>query len=436
MDAPAEVVVVGAGIAGLAAAKGLHGHGLHVTLLDAENYTTFQPLLFEAATAMLAAEDVVTPVHVLVSRWPDVTFRMGRAEGIDWDNGRVRLNDGDELAFDFLVLAPGVVPAYHHVAGAQRYAIPLKSIGDAILLRNSLLRAFEEAAAHPDRVADGLTSVVIVGGGSSGVEMAGYLADFLIPTLAADHPQLAAAATNITLLELGDRLLPVFDPALSAYAADALRRRGVDLRFNTEVRAVDERGVTLTDGGRLLAATVIWTAGVAVPGWISRSNLPMDGPRVAVGADLRLTAHPETFAVGDLATIRGRNGSPVGQVAQAALQSGRHAARQITRIMAGQPTEPLNYRDKGSMAMVGRYAAVMQSGRLRLTGVLAWIAWGLLHWAFLPGWMNRMSVAQKWRMWHITGRSPSRVLLEAPPEQVPPPRPAGRREPTVETKGR
>ena len=262
---------------------------------------------------------------------------MGRADGIDWDRHRIRLSDGDELAFDLLVLAPGVVPTYHHVAGAQRHAIPLKTMVDAVDLRNSVLRACEKAEAHPDRAAVGSTSVVIIGGGSSGVEMAG-LADFLIPTLAHDHPQLDPEATHITVLELGDRLLPAFHPALSPYAEQALRRRGIAVRSNNDVRAVDERGVTVVDGSRVPASTVVWAGGVTAPDWITDLDLPLDGARVAVEDDLRLAAHPDTFVVGDLAAIRDQKGRPIPHVAQAALQSGRHAARQIVRIMAGQPT--------------------------------------------------------------------------------------------------
>ena len=298
------------------------------------------------------------------------------------------------------------------MAGAARHALPLKSVTDAIQLRNSLLRSFEAAAAHPQLAEEGATSAAIIGGGASGVEVAGYLADFLFPTFARDYPQLDPERMRITLLELGDRLLPTFDPALSRYVLDTLGRHGVEVRLGMPVTAVDADGVTLADGGRLAAHTVVWAGGVSAPPWVQHLGLPLAHGRVVTGPDLRVPGHPTTFAVGDLAAVCAPDGRLYPQVAQVALQAGRHAARQIRGLTAGKATQPFRYRDKGAMAIIGRNAAVVQSGPLRLTGRLAWIAWGLLHLAYLPGTANRLSVAQKWRWWHLTHRSSSRVLIE------------------------
>lgn len=262
-----QVVVVGAGMAGLAAVKELGRSSAAVTLVDEHNYTTFPPLLFEAAAALISPEDVVTPIRALLPHDEQVRFRMGRVGGVDWDRGRVLLDDGEPLSFDYLILAPGVAPAFGTVAGAARHALPLKSVTDAIRLRNSLLRCFEAAAAHPQLAEEGATSAAIIGGGASGVEVAGYLADFLFPTFARDYPQLDPQRMRITLLELGDRLLPTFDPALSRYVLDTLGRHGVEVRLGMPVTAVDADGVTLADGGRLAARTVVWAGGVSAPPW-------------------------------------------------------------------------------------------------------------------------------------------------------------------------
>lgn len=412
-----KVVIVGAGMAGLSAARRLARSSVQVTLVDAHNYTTFPPMLFYVATAFLAPEDVVRPVRALLPRETAVEFQLGRVEAVDRDAHRVLLDDGRAIPFDYLVLAPGVVPAYGPVPGAAQHAIPMKTALDAARLRNSLLRSFEFATSHPDFVGHGPTSVAVIGGGPAGVEVAGYLADFLFRySFPHDYPNLSRDRMRISMFELGDRLLPSLHPKLSRYALAHLRRRGVDVRLGAKVAEVDAGGLTLAGGERVTAATVVWAGGVGAADWIGHLGVPLERGRIVVDPDLRVRGYPDTFAVGDVAAVRSPTGALYPQVAQVALQSGRHAARQVDHLMAHEPTTPFRYRDKGTMAIVGRNAAIVQAGPIRLTGFPAWFAWGGLHLAYLPGLVNRLSAGQKFLLWHITHDTNARVLLEREPQ--------------------
>ena len=406
-----RVVIVGAGLGGLAAERALRRVPVAVTLVDAHNYSAFPPLLFEAAVGIIVPEDVVRPVRSFLGRSRHATFRLGEVVGVDWERRQVRLDDDDELPFDYLILAPGVVPWYGAVAGAAEHAVPLKTATDATRVRNSILRSFEAAAAHPERVGPEATAIAIVGGGSSGVELAGYLSDVLFRSFVKDYPLITRDRMRLTLVELSDRLLPGFHARLSRYAETALRRRGIDVRLHTRVERIDAGGLILEGGERVPASTIVWAGGVGAPAWLDDAGVSHERRRVVVGDDLRLADHPNTFVIGDVAAVRSPSGSLRPQVAQVAVQGGRHAARQIARLVAGRPTRPFRYLDKGSMAMVGVYAAVVESGRMRLTGRLAWVAWGLLHVAYLPGMSNRLRALQTWRWWHVTHEAGARVLL-------------------------
>jgi NADH dehydrogenase len=416
-----HVVIVGAGMAGLATVRALARAPVTVQLIDAHNYTTFPPLLFQVATCFISPAEVTRPIRGLLRRSPAATFRMGRVAGVDWPGQQVLLDDGGAVGFDYLVLAPGVVPAFAGVPGAAAHAIPLKQVTDATRLRNRLLRSFETAAAHPGKAAPGGTSIAVVGGGPAGAELSGYIAGFLFHyQFTADYPQLDPAAMRVTLLERGDRLLPGFHPALSGYALQTLRARGVDVRLGTDVAEVTSDGVTIRGGQKIPAATVVWAGGVDAPAWVKALGLPIQDGRVTVGADLRVPGHPDIFAVGDLAAIPAADaGSLRPQLAHVAIQTGRHAGRQIRRLAAGQPTTPFSYFDKGMMAITGRNAAIVQTGGLRLTGRLAWIAWGLLHLSYLPGAVNRMTTGLKYLWWHLSHEEANRVLIE--PEPATPP---------------
>ena len=415
-----RVVIVGAGMAGLSAARHLSDTRVHVTLIDEHNYTTFPPMLFYVATAFLSPEDVVRPIRALLPHRGSVSFQLGRVAAIDLAGQRVRLEDDRAIPFDYLILAPGVVPAFGTVPGASQHAIPMKTALDAARLRNNLLRSFEFAAAHPERRDKGMTSVAIVGGGPTGVEVAGYLADFLFHySFPHDYPNLPRELTRISLVEVGDRLLPDLHRKLSRYALARLQGRGIDVRLNTKVTRVDGEGITLADGDRLDAWTVVWAGGVGAADWVTQLPVPLENGRIAVEPDLRVAGHDNVFAIGDTAAIRSPGGALHPQLAQIALQSGHHAARQIHHLVANEPTAPFHYRDKGTMAMVGRNAAIVEAGPIRLTGLPAWIAWGVLHLAYLPGVVNRLSAGQKFLLWHLTHDTNARILLEREPHSTP-----------------
>ena len=405
-------MVVGAGLGGLAAERALRGVAADVTVVDTHNYSAFPPLLFEAAVGVIVPEDLARPVRSFLGRCPHTAFRLGEAVGVDWDRQLVRLGDGDELPFDYLVLAPGVVPWYGPVPGAAEHSVPLKTVTDAIRVRNSILRSFEAAATHPDRAGPEATTVAIVGGGASGVELAGYLSDILFRSFVNDYPLIPRDRMRLILVELGDRLLPGFDRRLCRYAEAALRGRGVDVRLGTRVERINAGVLIAESGEEIAASTIVWAGGVSAPAWLGDAGIPVERGRVVVNDDLRLAEHPNAFAIGDVAAVRSPSGALKPQVAQVAVQGGRHAARQIGRLLARQPTRRFRYFDKGSMAMVGVYAAVVQSGRIRMSGRLAWVAWGLLHLAYLPGMSNRLRAMQTWRWWHVTHEASARVLIE------------------------
>ncbi len=415
-----RVVVVGAGMAGLAAVRALGRLPVAVQLIDAYNYTTFPPLLFQVATCFISPAEVARPVRAAIRRHRAVAFRVGRVADIDWTGRRVVLDDGSAVAFDYLVLASGVVPAFGNVPGAAPHAIPLKTVTDATRLRNRLLRSFETAAARPDRATLADTSIALVGGGTTGVELSGYVVSFLFHhQFRTDYPQLDPASMRVTLIERGDRLIPGYHSTLSAYALRTLRARGVDVRLGAEVVEVDTDGVTISGGERIPAATVAWAGGVHAPDWINSLGLAVVDGRLVVESDLRVPGHADTFGVGDLAAVPAAHGGLYPQLAQVAIQTGRHAARQIGRLVAGEHTAPFSYFDKGQMAIVGRNAAVVETGRLRLTGRLAWIAWGFLHIGYLPGVVNRMTTGLKYLWWHVSHETTNRVLIESEPVPAP-----------------
>ena len=413
-----RVVIVGAGMAGLAAARALRHAPVDITVVDAHNYSTFPPLLFEAAVGVIVPEDVARPVRSCLGRCTNATFRLGRVAAIDWHSHVAQLDDGDTLPFDYLVLATGVVPWYGTVPGGAEHATALKTVADATRIRNSILRSFEAAAAHSEAAAPEATAIAIVGGGPSGTELAGYLSDILFRSFARDYPRIARERMRITVVEAGDRLLPGFDQRLSRYAEGALRMRGVDIRLNARVDSVEHDGLVLETGERVRASTVVWAGGVDVPSWLAISALPIVDRRVVVEPDLRIAGHRNAFAVGDVAATRSQSGALYGQVAQVAIQGGRHAGRQIIRLTMGEPTRRFRYFDKGSMAMVGVYSAVVESRQVRLTGRLAWVAWGLLHLAYLPGMSNRLRAMQTWRWWHVNHEAGARVLIGDEDEEV------------------
>ncbi len=408
--------MVGAGFGGLSAARHLGGQPVEVTIVDHHNFHTFQPLLYQVATAGLEPADVAYPVRTIFGRVPNVVFRHGQAESVDLDGRRVALADGSTLDYDQLVVATGATTGFFGVPGAKQHALPLYTLADARRVRNDVLSNLEAADARPQDYDDGAPTFVVVGGGATGVEMAGALVELLDVSVRRDRLRIDPERTRVVLLEAGERLLAGFDPEAGRYALDTLVGRGVDVRLGTAVAAVDGDGVQLADGTQVTAAVVVWAGGVTVDGTLA-SRLPAGhgrGGRVALEPDLTLAGHPEVFVVGDAAAVPWGPARPEAcpQVAQVAIQSGRHVARQIVRRSRGMPTTAFAYRDKGLMATIGRHAAVAQLRRGPiLRGTLGWLAWLGLHLVYLVGFRNKVIVLVNWFWRYLDWPSGPRLIV-------------------------
>jgi NADH dehydrogenase len=384
-DGP-RVVIVGAGFGGLAAVRRLARAGMRTTLIDRNIYSTFQPLLYEVATAGLSSRDVAYPARSIGLKYR-AAFRHGDLTSIDPEARRIALADGAELGYDYLILATGVAAAYHGIPGAAEYSLGLYTRRDAIVLRDQIMTGLERIslAGLRDDVA-----VTVVGGGATGVELAGSIADLRNIALAASYPEIDRARVHVFLVERDPALLAPFHPALREYTRRQLVTRGVDVRLSTAIREITSNQVLLADGTALPSDITVWAAGVAAPEAVSSWGLPQArGGRILTGADLRVAGHERIFAIGDIALIEDQ---PLPQIAQPALQMGKHAADQIRRLATGQPTARFRYHDKGIMATIGYRSAVVQlPRRVRIHGTPAWLAWLALHLITLLGGRNRIS---------------------------------------------
>lgn len=412
-----QVVIVGAGFAGLEAAKTLRDAPVRVTLVDRNNYHKFQPLLYEVAMAGLEPADIAHNVRNIFQGHDTVHFRLGTVVGIDPTLRQVHLYDDDTLSYDFLMLAAGAVVNDFGIPGVDEHAYPLKNVPDAVNLRNRVLRQFERYDQQGPGSGEGALTFVIVGGGPTGVEMAGALVE-LFDTLNDDFPRLDThEEARCILLEMEGDLLPPYEPSLRTYTRDVLERRGVEVRTNTAVERVEADTVHLDDDHTIPAQTLVWAAGVeASPvADLLGGEHARDG-RIVVDSDLSLPNHPGVFAVGDMAAIEGEDGYEP-QLAQVALQSGRHAARQIQRRVQGDTPEPFEYRDYGQMATIGRNAAVAEfAGGLSFKGLFAWVVWVVLHIAKLVGFRNRLSAFVNWAYNYFTYSRSARLILDVVPE--------------------
>ena len=409
-----RVVVVGAGFGGLNVVRALHDVDVDVTVVDENNFHTFQPLLYQVATAGLAADDVAHPVRSIFRRRraSPVETVMGAVVEIDTDARTVTTDTGVDVGYDTLVVAAGAVSDDFGVDGVDRHAFPLKSLDDALALNRHVIATFEGASRRADDLPPGALDVVISGGGPTGVEMAGGLAELYEQVLADDFPELPVADARIVIVEQSDRLLAPFSETSSARAHRTLESLGVEVRTGTGVERVHEGGVTLDDGTDVAARTIIWAAGVAANPLGRALGVELDrGGRIPVDDDLAVTGLDGVFAIGDIAAARGDDGDPLPQVAQPAIQGGRHVAAQIERRLAGRPTEPFRYHDRGSMATIGRHSAVadLPSG-IHLGGVVGWLGWLVLHLAYLIGFRNRLVVFVNWCWNYLTFDRPSRLL--------------------------
>jgi NADH dehydrogenase len=411
-----NVVIVGAGFGGLEAAKALARASVDVTLIDRQNHHCFQPLLYQVATAALSPAEIAWPTRHILRRQANATVLMAEVTGVDADGRRV-LTSAGPIPYDYLVLATGATHSYFGHDDWAEFAPGLKRIEDATRIRRSILLAFEQAElAHDDAERQRLLTFVIVGGGATGVEMAGAIAEIARQTLAKDFRRIDPRSSHIMLLEAGPRVLPTLPDDLSDYAARTLTRMGVDVQTSTRVTRVDRRGVDL-DPGRIDASTVIWAAGVvASPAANWRGAAHDRAGRVVVEPDLSVKGRPDVFVIGDAAAVKDDKGQPVPGMAPGAKQMGRYVGRLIAARIAGRSLPPFRYRHLGDLATIGRRAAVVKFGNLRLKGFVGWVFWSVAHIYFLIGLKNRFIVAFTWLWDYVTFHRGARLITEVPPQ--------------------
>jgi NADH dehydrogenase len=407
-----QVVIIGAGFAGLNAAKELANHEeVHVVLLDQKNHHLFQPLLYQVATAGLNPADIAVPIRSVLSNARNVSVHLGRVERLSLTEKWVGAEEGIELGFDYLILACGALHSYFGKAQWEEYAPGLKTVEQAIEIRRRILSAFELAENEIDAERQrALLNFVVVGGGPTGVEMAGAIADISRTVLVKDFRRINPASARVILVEAGPRILPAFPEDLAARAVKDLAKLGVEVLTGTPVEEIDADGVRIGQE-RIPSRTVIWAAGVKADRISERLGVELDrSGRVKVGPDLSIPGHPDVFVVGDLAHFEMENGQLLPGLAPAAIQAGKATAKNILASLHGRPRKPFHYFDKGTMATIGKRKAIAQTGRLKLTGYLAWLAWLLIHILYLVGFRNRIAVLLEWAWSYIFSRRGSRLI--------------------------
>ena len=414
MSPTPHIVVVGAGFGGLAVAKRLARHPFQMTVVDHRNYHTFQPLLYQVATAGLEGESIAHPVRGIFHGHANVNFHVGTLSGVDLPGRTIHTAEGTSITWDRLVLAAGAVTSTFGIPGVAEHGFGLKSLADALRLRSHLLRQFELADADPSIVDDGALAFVIAGGGPTGVELAGALAELFSLVLVKDYPHLDFSRARVVLVEGGDRLLPAFDRRLGEHAHRTLEARGIEVMLGCSVAAVTSTAVELAGATKLATRTLVWAAGVRPHPIAEGLGLPLDrSGRIEVGRDLRVPGHWEVFVIGDLAAARDRHGQLLPQLAPVAIQQGRHVADELWRETQGRPPRTFRYRDRGSMATIGRNDAIAQlPGRLRVRGFPAWVLWLTLHLVELIGFRNRASVLVDWGWNYLTYDRGARIIVE------------------------
>jgi len=403
-------VIVGGGFGGLYAARALAGRPVRVTLLDRRNHHLFQPLLYQVATAALNPSDIAVPLRSILRRSTNVTVLLANVERVDLTSRRVALDRG-EIGYDALVLAAGASHSYFGHDEWEVLAPGLKTLEDALEIRRRVLLAYEAAERESDGAEQqALLTFVVIGGGPTGVELAGALGEISRRTISRDFRVIDPTKARIVLLEGAPRILTTFPESLSLSAQDALRRIGVEVRTKAIVTRVTADAVWL-GGEQIRARTVLWAAGVAAAPLTRNLDAPLDrSGRVLVEPDLSIPGHPETFAIGDMCAFLHQTGAPLPGVAPVAIQQGRAVADNVLRRLRGEPTRPFRYRDKGSMATIGRAAAVAVVGRLKLSGLPAWLAWLLVHIVFLIGFRNRLLVLFEWAWAYLTWHRGARLI--------------------------
>lgn len=408
-----HVVIVGAGFGGLETAFRLSGAPVTITMIDRRNHHLFQPLLYQVATASLATSEIAWPIRYLLRDRPEVTTLFANVSGVDADGKRVLLEDGGVISYDTLVLATGARHAYFGHDEWEPFAPGLKTLEDATTLRRRILVAFERAERESDptrRAA--LLTFVIVGAGPTGVEMAGTIADMARDTLPRDFRNIDTRSARVVLIEAGPRVLAGFPEDLSAYAQRSLQKLGVEVMLGEAVTECSAEGVVY--GGKPLAArTLIWAAGVRASRAAEWLQAPHDRAfRLQVEPDLTVPGHPDIFAVGDTTTVKGPDGNPVPGIAPAAKQQGRYVASLIKARLAGKTLPPFRYKHAGSLAQIGKRLAVIDFGKFKLRGTIAWWIWGIAHIYFLIGLRHRLGVALSWLWIYLRDQRPARLITQ------------------------
>jgi NADH dehydrogenase len=399
MPSQPHVLILGAGFAGVGALKRLRDADVRITLLSNHDYQAFQPLLYQVATYELAATEVAFPVRDLLHGHANVTFHKARVTGIDLANKQVTAEGLTPLKYDYLVLGLGAVVNYFNTPGAAEHALPLYTLHDAVRLRDHILRMFEAVDHNPALIEDGALTFCIVGGGPTGVELAGAFAELLHKELKADYPNLPVDRARLILYEHSSHLLGAFKPKAQVYARKELEARGVDIQTGSGVMRVNPTSIELSNGATVKTHTLIWAGGLRANPLVDSLGVEtVHGGRLPVGPDLQVKGHPGVFAVGDIAAITdGKTGNVLPALGAVALQAGRHVGEVIKSLVSGQEPQPFKYHDKGTMAQVGHGAGVVEfSWGGTLTGRLAWLAWLSVHLALLSGSEEKITTFVDW----------------------------------------
>jgi NADH dehydrogenase len=409
-----HVVILGAGFGGIGAAQKLRDAPVRLTIIDKHDYHTFQPLLYQVATDELGPAEVGYPIRELLHRHQGWDFHKCSVEGVDLAKREVAVDGMPPIKFDYLVLALGAVVNFHGTPGAAEHSLPLYTMTDAIRLHDHILKMFEAVDKNPALVDEGALTFCIVGGGPTGTELAGAMSELLHAEFCKDYPSLPMEKVRIVLYEHSPHLLAPFQPKLRDYAQQALKERGVEVHTEAGVKEVAANGITLASGEKVKTKTLIWAAGLHANPVAASLGVALDpGGRVPVGPDLQIEGHPGVFAIGDVAaTMDLESGKPLPGLGAVALQAGHYAGETIAQLVAGKPTKPFQYHDKGTMAQIGRGAAVVElHGGGTLTGRVAWLAWLGVHLSLLSGAEEKTSVFVDWGWNALTRRRGKRIIL-------------------------
>ena len=402
-----RVVILGAGFGGLTAARAM-ADTAHVTVVDRHNFQTFLPLLYQVSTAGLAADHVAHPIRGAL-RKTGIQFRMGSPISVDHKNKTIKLDSSEVLAFDQLIVALGSVTADFSIPGVAQYALGMKSVSEALAIRAEVMRRFEDLCRFED---DTSFSISVVGGGPTGVEMAGAFAELVRGPLKNDQAH-AAAHIRINLIEAGPRILPMFSEKLSARAKKDLEKLGVNVLLNTAVAELKPRSIIVKDGNEIDSEVTIWAAGVKGEPAGGLLNLPLVSSRIDVDQSLQVKNYPGIFAIGDISGFVGKDGRFLPMVAPVAMQQGRFIAKQIKRLADGKALEAFKYIDKGSMATIGRHKAIVEVKNFRMAGIPAWYAWLWLHLFYLLGGRNKIGTMADWTWNYLTFDRGNRHIMDS-----------------------